>query len=421
MLKKLHLSFFLIALSFASVYAQDSKKVLFLGNSYTAVNNLPSMLSDMVESTGDELIYDGNTPGGTRFMNHAVSTTSLDKINAEDWDYVVLQAQSQETSLSETQMQDELYPYAESLSDAIRANNACSQPLFYMTWGRENGEPNNCPYLPWVCEYETMDDVIRETYIFMAEENDALLAPAGAVWRELRTNNPTIDLYASDGSHPSKAGSYAAACALYTMIYKKDPTLVTWESTLSAADAETIRETAKSIVFDVIQDWDYTLNPAEADFNETITDGEVSFTNTSADYDSLVWDFGDSNTSTDDSPVHTYEESGEYTVTLTVTQCDQTDVKTKTINVEVLGVAVFDEVKLSMYPNPVKNNLTLDFGKSFQQIECTLIDVTGRILFQKSYTNQTRMSLDFSSFPQGVYFVKLVGERQVFTRKIVKE
>lgn len=421
MLKKLHVSFFLIVLSFASVYAQDSKKVLFLGNSYTAVNNLPSMINDMAESTGDTLIYDSNLPGGTRFMDHAASSTSLDKINADDWDYVVLQAQSQETSLSESQMQDEVYPYAESLSDDIRANYACSQPLFYMTWGRENGDPNNCPYLPWVCEYETMDDVIRETYIFMADENDALLAPAGAVWRELRTNNPTIDLYASDGSHPSKAGSYAAACAFYTMIYKKDPTLITWESTLSAADAETIRMTAKSIVFDAIEDWDYTINPAKADFNETITDGEVSFTNTSDDYDSLVWDFGDSTTSTEDNPVHTYAESGEYTITLTVTRCDQTDVKTKTINVDALDAKVFETVSLSVYPNPVKNNLTLDFGKSFKTIRCALIDVTGRTLLEKNFTNKARTTLDFSGFPQGIYFLKLATEGQVFTQKIIKE
>lgn len=421
MFKKLHVSFLLIVLCFASVYAQDSKKVLFLGNSYTAVNNLPSMIHDMAESTGDELIYDSNLPGGTRLMDHAASTTSLNKINADDWDYVVLQAQSQETSFSEYQMQGELYPYAESLSDAIRANNACSVPLFYMTWGRENGEPNNCPYLPWVCEYETMDDVIRETYIFMAEENDALLAPAGAVWRDLRTNYPSLNLYASDGSHPSKAGSYAAACAFYTMIYKKDPTLITWESTLSANDAEIIRTTAKSIVFDVIQDWDYTINPAEADFNETIIDGEVNFTNTSADYDSLVWDFGDSTTSNEDNPVHSYTESGEYTITLTVTKCDQTDMKTKTINVEVLDTKLFKGVNLSVYPNPVKNELTLDFGKSFQSIRCTLIDVTGRTLLQKKYTNETMATLDFSGFPQGIYFVKLATEGQVFTQKIVKE
>ena len=142
-------------------------------------------------------------------------------------------------------MENEVYPYAASLSDAIRANNECSQPLFYMTWGRENGDASNCEYLPWLCTYEDMDDAIRDTYMYMTEDNDAEVTPAGAVWRYLRENYPFINLYSSDSSHPSLAGSYATACAFYTMIYKKDPSLITWDSSLPAADANTIRLATK--------------------------------------------------------------------------------------------------------------------------------------------------------------------------------
>ena len=421
MLKNIHISFLLILLGFTSIYAQESKKVLFLGNSYTSVNNLPSMVEKMAQSTGGVLVYDANTPGGTRFMQHATNATSLSKINAEDWDYVVLQGQSQETSFSETQMQNEVYPYAESLSIAIRDNNECSQPLFYMTWGRENGESQNCSYLPWVCQYETMDSAIRVTYIFMADENDAVLAPAGAVWRYLRTNHPGLNLYSADESHPSVAGTYAAACTFYTIIYRKDPSLITWSSTLSSNDAETIRAATKAVVFDSIQDWDFTINPALADFNETITEGEVNFTNTSADYDSLVWDFGDGNTSTDDNPTHSYTSIGEFTVTLTVSKCGKTNVKTKTINIVVLNTKDYGTNQFSVYPNPVGNNLTLDFGKLFKSIHCKVTDVTGRVLLENNYKNKSKSTLDFSGFPQGVYFVEISTEAGVLTQKIIKK
>src|SRR5699024_8908383 len=126
--KTLLSSIFLVLMIFTA-QCQNTKKVLFLGNSYTAVNNLPSMVSDMAESTGEQLIYDDYTPGGYRFMNLASDQTTLDKIASNSWDYVVLQAQSQETALGESQMEQEVYPYAESLSDAIRANNACSEPM----------------------------------------------------------------------------------------------------------------------------------------------------------------------------------------------------------------------------------------------------------------------------------------------------
>ncbi len=46
---------------------------------------------------------------------------------------------------------------------------------------------------------------------------------------------------------------------------------------------------------------------------------EVTFTSTNTDADTFLWEFGDGNTSTDENPVHTYSETGSFTITLTVT------------------------------------------------------------------------------------------------------
>ena len=91
------------------------------------------------------------------------------------------------------------------------------------------------------------------------------------------------------------------------------------------------------IVYDEITDWDFTINPELPDFTETINDTEVSFTNTSNDYDAVVWDFGDGNTSTNDSPVHNYTATGEYIVTLTTTKCGKSHTKTKSITIANLS------------------------------------------------------------------------------------
>lgn len=58
------------------------------------------MVNSMASSTSDILVHDENTPGGARFLNHVANPTTLNKINADNWDYVVLQAQSQEAGLS---------------------------------------------------------------------------------------------------------------------------------------------------------------------------------------------------------------------------------------------------------------------------------------------------------------------------------
>jgi len=76
--------------------AQLSYRVLFLGNSYTAVNNLPQIIHDAALSAGDTLVFDSNTPGGYQLTDHSIDVTSQNKIMAGGWDYVVIQGQSQE-------------------------------------------------------------------------------------------------------------------------------------------------------------------------------------------------------------------------------------------------------------------------------------------------------------------------------------
>ena len=49
-----------------NAFAQDSKRVLFIGNSYTEVNNLPQMVANVAQSMGDEVVYNSNTPGVRR-------------------------------------------------------------------------------------------------------------------------------------------------------------------------------------------------------------------------------------------------------------------------------------------------------------------------------------------------------------------
>tara|TARA_R110000868_G_scaffold33567_2_gene121632 strand:- start:182 stop:3973 length:3792 start_codon:yes stop_codon:yes gene_type:complete len=55
--------------------------------------------------------------------------------------------------------------------------------------------------------------------------------------------------------------------------------------------------------------------------------------NISQAYDSVFWDFGDSNTSSDENPTHIYSSTGDYVVTLNVTSGGQTSTDSKTITI----------------------------------------------------------------------------------------
>ena len=319
--------------SIVNVHSQTlTKKVLFLGNSYTYVNNLPLLLDSVARSTGDSLIYDSNTPGGYTLYQHSLDVNSTGKIMLGNWDYVVMQEQSQLPSF-----QDYIDLGVTDLCSLIKQYNPCARKMFYMTWGRKNGDQANCASWPPSCTYQGMDSMLRLHYTETAITYQSEISPVGAVWKYIRQNFPTIDLYQSDESHPSEAGSYAAVCCFYAAIFKKDPSLISYDFTLNAVDAASIRTAAKLIMYDSLPDWDFGDYFPIADFGFYIGSGinEVHFTNKSSNADSYEWDFGDTTTSTSTNPIHNYTSDGVYTITLTAFKCDLglSHADTQTVNV----------------------------------------------------------------------------------------
>lgn len=254
MAKKRFFSLVLGLLFVGCVWA-DGYKVLFIGNSYTDVNKLPQLIASMAEAGGDTLVFSANLPGGHTFNNHLNNSTTVSLIQQGGWDYVVLQGQSQEPSFPDGQFYAETYPYAQQLCEMIRQYNPEAEIVFYMTWGRKNGDQYNCPYFQPLCTYEGMDSLLYLRYMTMAEDFGAEVSPVGALWHYLRDHQPDIELYASDESHPSLAGSYAAACSFYSVLFRKNPRANTYNPGIAEDAAERIREAASKLVYDSLAKW----------------------------------------------------------------------------------------------------------------------------------------------------------------------
>src|SRR5687767_12218175 len=153
--------------------AQITRKVLFLGNSYTAYNNLPQLIKDAALSAGDTLIFDSNTPGGYTLEAHTLDAVSQGKIAVGGWDYVVLQGQSQEPIVQTSVFNQGGYV----LDDSIAQHNPCAVTMLYMTWGRKNGDASNCASFPVMCTYTGMDSTLRNRYIDLAGNIDGEISP----------------------------------------------------------------------------------------------------------------------------------------------------------------------------------------------------------------------------------------------------
>src|SRR5687768_9801936 len=118
-----YLAAFLFVLSFESQAQTLTKRALFIGNSYTAAYDLPMMVSQMAASVGDSLYYDSNALGGYTLNGHSTNTVTLNKIGAGNWDYVVLQEQSQMPSFPISQVEANVFPYAKKLDSIINLYN----------------------------------------------------------------------------------------------------------------------------------------------------------------------------------------------------------------------------------------------------------------------------------------------------------
>jgi hypothetical protein len=86
-------------------------RVLFLGNSYTYVNDLPTVFREIAHSGGKNVETAMVAGGGETLAGHAASAESLDAIRGSRWQFVVLQEQS-EIPVVAALRQSEMYPPA---------------------------------------------------------------------------------------------------------------------------------------------------------------------------------------------------------------------------------------------------------------------------------------------------------------------
>lgn len=76
--------------------------------------------------------------------------------------------------------------------------------------------------------------------------------------------------------------------------------------------------------------------------------------------------------------------------------------------------------KFSVYPNPAKNNVNIsNSNASISAIEMT--DVNGRIVKTENFTNVNNVIVNISDLSQGIYMMKIISDKGIDTKKIIKE
>lgn len=420
------------------------KKVLFLGNSYTAVNNLPEKVSKLASSLGDSVYFDSNTPGGYRLSDHATNATTLDKISQNDWDFVVIQAQSQEPSLPPEQVAVEVLPYAAILNDSVKANNSCSETVFFMTWGRKYGDQQNCDEWQPVCTFLGMQQRLMAGYMTMTQQNMSTVAPVGLAWKHAMDNDPDslINLYSGDFSHPSNAGTYLTACVMYAVMFQKSPVGSEYHAELTANDALFLQQKAFDVTlgenysfsfFDTCTNINYDLDWGSwfdqgaitiANFTISSAGNQYFFTDASLNAESWLWDFGDGTTSTLENPVHSFPASGDYLISLKAGSDCFEDTAGDTINVIISNSEEGSKQSfVSVFPNPAHEKILVTPGRNQSGcvVEYEIVNVQG-ITVKKGELNASgdlSYEVDLAGQNRGMYYLRISSGRKTESQKLI--
>ncbi|MEL6660761.1 MAG: PKD domain-containing protein, partial [Bacteroidota bacterium] len=116
-----------------------------------------------------------------------------------------------------------------------------------------------------------------------------------------------------------------------------------------------------------------------AGFTFAANELEVTFTNSSTNATTYTWDFGDGNTSTEESPTHTYAEDGTYDVTLTAKNGDNSDEDTQSITV------MKDPENVRLTTGFIVTAQTEEgswFAQYFEELPTGVVDITQGTAFQ---------------------------------------
>ena len=89
----------------------------------------------------------------------------------------------------------------------------------------------------------------------MASEIHAAVAPVGPAWWSVLGSEARPGLWQGDGSHPTRKGTYLAACVFYATIFDESPVGLGYHGGLSADEASTLQQIAASTVLGNTAAW----------------------------------------------------------------------------------------------------------------------------------------------------------------------
>lgn len=393
------------------LYAQDTTKVLFIGNSFTYVENMPDLFRNIADSAGYKVKIQMYAPGGISVGDISQGTQAhmnnplvYDNIRSDKWDYVVLQDNQGRFVLDYGQFSSTslVIQGHKQIRDSVLKNNPCAKMIWFEGWGLKNGMP---PYGNTGIE---MIERIAANYHFMNDSLKQAISPIGGAWKNLIINNPAIDPWSSDETHQSLAGSFLTASVIYSTIFRDNPVY----SQANGGLASNIALILKQIAWQTFSDSISFINI------QNITPELIWQNNqlTATTYQQYFWYKDMLWMQNASSNVLNITQNGHYfLIAENANACKLKSVSQHIFITEADKFSIGNDVKV--YPNPASSFINIEFP---QVCIVTLYDAFGEKIKSIKNANNQFYQLDLNSFPNGVYFLFFKFDKGNYTFKFVK-
>jgi hypothetical protein len=205
-------------------------EILFIGNSYTFLNELPQVFADLAASGGRQVEVSTSAKAGYSLGDHLQDQETTGLIKSQRWDYIILQEKSS-SPIQDVQAMEMGIRQLEELAAEQGANT-----ILFMPWGYEAGFPQ-----AGLDDYQEMQLKISDSYLIIGRDLDIPVVPVGLAWQSAIENNPDLDLWSPDGTHPTKLGTYLAASTFYAFFFDESPAGLPVPAGINA-ESETLRK-----------------------------------------------------------------------------------------------------------------------------------------------------------------------------------
>lgn len=159
----------------------------------------------------------------------------------------------------------------------------------------------------------------------------------------------------------------------------------------------------------------------EAQFSTEISEESLTTTNMSMNAILWKWDFGDGNISSEFEPIHEYNTSGDYEVSLIAFGPCFSDTITTIISIIITSNKKLDySTKIEVAPNPTTGIITMKAKENMESLRVSIVNSKGQMVDNFEWKPQQDLQYTIDHLPSGLYYFQFKNNRYSSSTAIQK-